>query len=189
MPKLRWRYLLAGVLLSPLLAGLALIFLVKAGWISVDARAVPSPLEAQLARALRAMGSEKAVNSLQPAIAPTQENVVMGAELYCEYCSQCHRGTTTPSSLEGAVFYPPPPELKELNSLSEAQIFWYSRRGIRLTGMPSFQDILSEQALWQISMFVKKYRETPAALQVLKGEAPVRDVELEYVVDGVHKTK
>lgn len=35
------------------------------------------------------------------------------------------------------------------------ETFWKVKNGIRLTGMPSYADLLSEQQMWQVSMLLK----------------------------------
>jgi mono/diheme cytochrome c family protein len=49
--------------------------------------------------------------------------------------------------------------------------FWRIKNGIRLTGMPSFQNILSEDQIWQVTGLIANRRRLPPEVQVaLKSE-------------------
>ena len=38
----------------------------------------------------------------------------------------------------------------------EGTIYWKTAHGIRFTGMPGFRESLSEQEIWQVSLFLKR---------------------------------
>lgn len=53
------------------------------------------------------------------------------------------------------------------------ETYWKAANGIRLTGMPSFKDILSDTQLWQVSLLLANANKPlpPAALDILHGKA------------------
>ncbi len=53
--------------------------------------------------------------------------------------------------------YPRVPDLSapEVQELSDAKIFWVIKNGIRLSGMPGFADINSDEQIWQMTYFVR----------------------------------
>jgi len=180
--KQRLLYFVLGFLFAPCLLLALLLVGLKFGWIGVDARTKVSKTEAELAPWARNLGIEKQISGLSCPLPASEENLIEGAEHYREYCSQCHGGSDVPSALAGAVFYPPPPDLEGLARVTQARTFWYAKRGIRVTGMPSFEDILSDEALWQISLFLQHHKENPRAHAALL--APVKQPAIvEYVVD------
>jgi mono/diheme cytochrome c family protein len=55
------------------------------------------------------------------------------------------------------------------------ETYWKVANGIRLTGMPAFKDVLTETEMWQVSLLLANADKPlpPAALDILRGEAPV----------------
>jgi hypothetical protein len=53
------------------------------------------------------------------------------------------------------------------------ETYWKVANGIRLTGMPSYKDLLSDTEIWQVSVLLANADKPlpPAALAILNGEA------------------
>jgi mono/diheme cytochrome c family protein len=184
----RLRQTLLHLLLSSLLiviggAG-ALILSLRMGWVSVQADAGTSDWESRLARWIRHLANEDQLEALSSPLPANRENIESGATYYREYCAQCHRGVSEPSSLDGVIFSPKPPDINELQSISGQELFWYAKKGIRVTGMPSFQEILSDEALWQIAVFLKEHGNNRAALEILRKQPKPENCQAEYTLDG-----
>jgi mono/diheme cytochrome c family protein len=54
------------------------------------------------------------------------------------------------------------------------ETYWKVANGIRLTGMPSFKDLLTQDQMWQVSLLLANADKPlpPAALDNLKGVLP-----------------
>jgi thiosulfate dehydrogenase len=51
--------------------------------------------------------------------------------------------------------------------------YWKVRYGIRLSGMPSFQSILNDQQIWDVSVLMQQVNRLPAQAQdALKASTP-----------------
>ena len=48
---------------------------------------------------------------------------------------------------------------------SVGETYWKAANGIRLTGMPGFHKILSEDQLWQVSLLLKKADQLPGTVK------------------------
>lgn len=59
--------------------------------------------------------------------------------------------------------YPRAPDLgsPEVQKLSNPELFWVIRNGIRLSGMPGFGNVLSNDEIWQATYYVRSLRESP----------------------------
>ncbi len=71
--------------------------------------------------------------------------------------------------------FPRPPQFFEPNQgLTEdpiGEVFWSVKNGMRLTGMPGFDESLSETEIWQASQFLLSADKLPpSAQQVLTSE-------------------
>jgi mono/diheme cytochrome c family protein len=53
------------------------------------------------------------------------------------------------------------------------ETYWKVANGIRLSGMPSYKDVLTETEMWQVSLLLANADKPlpPAAVDILNGEA------------------
>ncbi|WP_263408140.1 c-type cytochrome [Terriglobus tenax] len=109
----------------------------------------------------------------EPAIPATDENLVAGASIYREQCASCH-GLKGRKSSFGAAMYPSTPQLWEkhrngvvgVSDDPAGMTYWRVKNGIRLTGMPSYQKLLNETQMWQVSLLLSKAdKPLPAAAE------------------------
>lgn len=78
------------------------------------------------------------------------------AHHFGEMCGLCHGAPGKDASEIGKGLRPKPPELaKVADQMSEAEIFWVAKNGIRMTGMPAFGETHSDRELWNMVSFVK----------------------------------
>ncbi|MDR5729227.1 MAG: c-type cytochrome [Terriglobia bacterium] len=92
-------------------------------------------------------------------IQPTADNMVAGAQVYRQNCAFCH-GLNSQNSALAPHMYPRAPQLwqahgpRSVVGVSDdppGETYWKVANGIRLTGMPSFDQILSSVQMWQVS--------------------------------------
>jgi mono/diheme cytochrome c family protein len=104
-----------------------------------------------------------------------EANLVAGARIYTERCSICHGLHGKPSAI-GADMFPIAPQLLEKHGKGNVvgvsddpagETYWKVYNGIRLTGMPSFKDQLSDTGMWQVSLFLA-YADKPMPPGVLQ---------------------
>lgn len=118
-----------------------------------------------------------------PPIQADESALVAGAQIYHEQCAACHGSYAKPSSF-GPHMYPDAPPLWEKHHNSEVvgvsddppgETYWKVSNGIRLTGMPSYKEILSDTQMWQVTLLLANADKPlpPSALVILKGEAAV----------------
>jgi thiosulfate dehydrogenase len=118
-----------------------------------------------------------------PPIQPDENTLVAGAQIYHDQCASCHGLHNKPSSF-GAHMYPDAPPLWEVHHHgSEAvmgvtddppgETYWKVANGIRLTGMPSYKEVLTDNQMWQVSLLLANADKPlpPAALDILNGVA------------------
>jgi len=154
--RLRLLVLFAGVLLVGALA-------LASTAVSLSARGGPGTLETYLAtKAKRFLVSRSARRLEPPPLRGTTFGEGLGA--FSGSCASCHgvRGHN-PTGI-GRSMYPPTPSLSspEVQAWSDAELFWIIKNGIRLTGMPAFGDIHSDEEIWNIVRYVRSL-EQPVA--------------------------
>jgi len=91
-------------------------------------------------------------------LASTPENVAAGKEAFSHYCAACHGldGQNTGVPFADRMS-PPVPSLasREVQSYTDGQIKQVIDYGINPSGMPASKDILSEEEIWSIVVFLR----------------------------------
>jgi len=114
-----------------------------------------------------------------PPIQVNEGNLVAGAAIYRDQCSGCHGFYGKPSTF-GSHMYPSAPQLWQKHRVGSVvgvsddppgETFWKADNGIRLTGMPSYHDVLSATQIWQVTLLLANADKPlpPAALQMVRG--------------------
>jgi mono/diheme cytochrome c family protein len=151
---------LAGVL-TPLIAG---FLFVRFGGMPVATKGKPLPLERFLAKTAQhaAMQGEDARES---PIATDEPGLRAGGRLYRAQCAVCHGfADEGPTPIARGLFPKPPQLLPPKKGVTDDPIgiiYWKVRNGLRLTGMPGFEDSLSDPELWQVSLFLQHANALP----------------------------
>jgi thiosulfate dehydrogenase len=98
-------------------------------------------------------------------------DIVAGAQAYRRGCGGCHGlpGETR----KGPKMYPAPPQLFTPDGyVTDDPVgvsYWKIKNGIRMTGMPSFNGILTDDQMWQAAALLASADKLPAdAAEVLK---------------------
>ena len=174
------RFLL-GVIVCLILIPVAVLGWLRFGKVPVAVADPPFPFEQQIVGIpLDARIQRESIKT--PPIQPNEENLTAGAHIYSEKCSICHGFHGKPSAI-GPKMYPDAPPLWQKHPDNEVvgvsddppgETYWKVANGIRLTGMPTFRQVLTENEIWQVSLLLANADKPlpPAAADILRGEAP-----------------
>ena len=116
-----------------------------------EAQIVHVPLEARIKREMQS-----------PPFAPDEQVYQAGAQIYVKQCASCH-GTPGHDVAFAKAMFPKAPQLWKKHGngvvgVSDDQVgetYWKVDNGIRLTGMPSYQKVLSKTEMWQVAWLMK----------------------------------
>ncbi len=173
---------LIGVFLGVVLVSLAVLAWIHFGNVPVAVADPPLPHESSITgAALHARIDRELVAT--PPIQVNEENLVAGAHVYHDQCAACHGFHGKPSSF-GAHMYPAAPPLFEMHHHGSetmmgvtddppGETYWKVANGIRLSGMPSYKQVLDDTQMWQVSLLLANADKPlpPAALAFLRGES------------------
>jgi mono/diheme cytochrome c family protein len=82
--------------------------------------------------------------------------VLIGVAHFAAHCAICHGAPGVPRGDIARGLYPPPPDLAKAAPLySPAEVFWITKHGIKMTGMPAWSDHSNEE-LWATVSFIQK---------------------------------
>lgn len=98
--------------------------------------------------------------------------IKMGFIHYREMCVGCHGGPGIERSEIGQGLYPKAPSLvRAAKDWSPQQLFWITKNGLKMTGMPAFAPTHTDEMIWAIVAFTKKLPTlTKAQYQTLDNE-------------------
>ena len=95
--------------------------------------------------------------------APAQ--LARGAVIYRDHCAQCHGGPGFAQADYGKSMQPVPgPLVAATRRWQPRELYWITRNGIKMSGMPAWEYHLSEEELWAVVAFMQTMPTlTPAA--------------------------
>jgi hypothetical protein len=75
----------------------------------------------------------------------------------CFSCASCHGQDGRTPTVLGRSLYPPAPDLGSptVQQYADAELFVVVKQGIRLTGMPGFGHIFSDEEIWHLVHYVR----------------------------------
>jgi mono/diheme cytochrome c family protein len=127
------------------------------------------PFEKKLAHMALHARLEKEMPTQVP-VAADEANFVAGAHVYMEHCAVCHG---LPGSEQTAIAkgeFPHPPHLFRGTGVTDdepGETYWKVANGIRLTGMPGFNQHLSTTEMWQVSLLLAHADKLPDAAKAV----------------------
>ena len=151
---------LLGLILGLLIVPVAGLLYFRWGYLPVAVADQAFPMERQIVHG--PLGAR--IHSEMPAkapISPSETNLLIGAHIYRENCAACHGLYGRPSTFAEHM-YPEAPSLWQPHGAGvvgvsddpPGETFWKVKNGIRLTGMPSFEHVLNDTQIWQVSILL-----------------------------------
>lgn len=159
-------FALAGIALC-LAVGFWMYWFVTAHGFS--AREKPSKLEAFLARHARRIASPAGARELKNRVSPTPLAIAEARDHFADHCAICHANDGSGKTQINDGLYPPAPDLREHDTqgLSDGEIFYIIKNGIRFTGMPGWGG--EDEENWKLVLFIRHLPKlTPKELELMK---------------------
>lgn len=136
------------------------------GLYPIGADQPPSALERSLAaRALDVYADKHKPEGPNP-VAITPANLTEGAREYEQHCALCHGGAKAKISPMRDKLNPPAPQLiNRIPDDPDTWLFWVTKHGVRMTGMPTWDEILTDDQIWKVVAFIKHSDKLPPEVQ------------------------
>lgn len=161
------KFFLIGLVVGVILIPLCVYIYFATGGAPVATSAPPLPFEKTLASAALHAHIAKEMPKTVP-IPADEANLMSGANVYRENCSACHGiPGGTPTAIARGMF-PKSPKLLEGKGVTDdppGETYWKVANGIRLTGMPSFSESLSQTQMWQVSLLAANANKLPDSVK------------------------
>jgi thiosulfate dehydrogenase len=178
---------LVGVILGGALVPVAVFFYFATGMAPVATAAPPMPFEKTFAKMALHARLEKEMPKTPP-IVGDEAAYVAGAQVYKDHCAVCHGLPGVPQTAIAKGMFPKPPKLMEGKGVTDdspGETYWKVAGGIRMTGMPGFENTLSTTQMWQVSLLLANADKLPAtAKDSLTAVAPQAASPMETKAPG-----
>lgn len=152
----------------------------------VSTRDEPSAIEAALARAARAVATPAKRLSAPPE-ASSASSLAAARVHWASHCASCHGDDGSGATPMGRLLYPRPPDMRapETQGLSDGELYFVIKNGVRLTGMPGWGDPGDADAeSWALVAFIRTLpRLTADELAEIRHNTPRTPQEREEELD------
>lgn len=152
-----------------LLSLLILVILLVLGvvlWVGYDvyatgfsAKIEPHPLEVTLVRQVRRLSIPNEIRNRPNPVPMSTAVLTEGLEHFADHCAGCHANDGSGKTKIGEKVYPRVPDLrlKEIQSMSDGELFFIIHNGIRFTAMPAWgdSDMEKDRGSWKLVHFVR----------------------------------
>ncbi len=128
----------------------------------------PGPMETLLATKAKRLLIRRASHGEIPAPpADRQTSIEEGDRLFGTECAACHGLDGHKLTDAGRWMYPRAADLTSpaVQRYSDRELFWIVKNGIRLSGMPAFARVESDEHIWNLVHYVRTIQRPPEASQ------------------------
>jgi mono/diheme cytochrome c family protein len=143
---------------------------VRAGGVPIATNSHPLPLEERVARTAILAKIGNAAEDKNP-LAADDISMLAGVTIFQQNCAVCHSVPRQPRTAISQGMFPSPPQFFEQNDMDlvvkvpTGITYWKVTHGIRLTGMPGFENTLSDTERWQVTTLLANLDKLSATVQ------------------------
>lgn len=160
------RGFIVGIIFTCLVIVTAAFAVSRLGLYPIGADNPPSAIERALAGHALDVYAEKHKPTGDNPTRITSANLIEGAQEYEEHCAFCHGGAKAKVSSMANQFSPPAPQLiDDIPHDDDAWLFWVTKHGVRMTAMPAWSGVMSDDDTWKIVAFIKHSDKLPPDVQ------------------------
>ena len=173
------KLLVAMVLVVGLVIAAALAVVVQSG---LSARTPPTAPETMIARAARRLAIPMAARRMRNPVPISAAVLAEGRDHFADHCATCHANDGSGNTEIGAALYPKAPDMRApgTQELSDGELFYIIKNGIRITGMPAWGGEGDDADNWKLVHFIRRLPKiTPAEIEEMKAMNPISPHESE----------
>jgi mono/diheme cytochrome c family protein len=125
---------------------------------SLSAMPEPGHIETYLAaRAKHIFVRRGSRQAIPPAPSNVKASIEDGEKLFGTECAACHGLDGYKPTDAGRWMYPRAADLtsREVQQYSDRELFWIVKNGIRLSGMPAFGKVETDEHIWNLVHYVR----------------------------------
>jgi mono/diheme cytochrome c family protein len=156
-------------------------YLVRRG---ISTRTPPSHLETLVAGLMFRMAIPTSARAEKNPWKATPDVLAAGRAHWADHCATCHANDGSGNTIIGQNLYPPAPDMRlaVTQNLSDGELYYIIRNGVRLTGMPAWGNpaIKRDDESWHLVVFIRHLPQiTPQELEEMKRLNPKSEADRE----------
>jgi mono/diheme cytochrome c family protein len=121
-------------------------------------RTDPMPMEKALATTIREQAIPSRYKTMKNPVAATPQVIHEGMAHWADHCTVCHANNGSSDTMYGKTMYPRPPDMrqKDTQEMSDGELYYTIKNGVRLSGMPAFGDPGDDDVdSWKLVAFIR----------------------------------
>src|SRR5712692_7683436 len=125
----------------------------------------PSALETYVARTARRLAVPSGAKSEKNPFTASPELMAEARAHFADHCAICHANNGNGNTEIGRNLYPKAPDMRlaQTQNLTDGELYYTIRNGIRLTGMPAWGTEEKDDDTWKLVLFIRHLPQlTPA---------------------------
>jgi mono/diheme cytochrome c family protein len=155
--------MIAAVVALIVISGLAMTIT-----LSFNLSALPDPGATETVMATSAkkfLISRASRNGIPSEPANSEASVAEGQKRFGTECSMCHGLNGRTPSDNGRWMYPRAADLgsDQIQQYSDRELFWIIKNGIRLSGMPAFGTVETDDRIWDLVHYTRTFKPSAAS--------------------------
>ena len=187
------KLLVAIAIIVLVLVGVPLFMAIRHG---VSAQAEPTAMETMIASTARHFAVPLSARGARNPVPLTAATVGEGRDHFADHCANCHANDGSGRTEIGTSLYPKAPDMRSAHTqnLSDGELFYIIKNGVRLTGMPAWSGDHSDDDNWKLVHFIRHLPKiTPEEIEQMKRMNPISPHEMreqqedEEFLKGDHK--
>lgn len=148
---------LSGVVITLIALLVIFIIYIYSGWYNVSAMNEESGLMKWVFKTTKNNSVEARIKDISVPDLKDSNLIMEGFEHYNEMCASCHGAPGLEETELSKGLNPRAPYLPKVAKFIEpAEMFWVTKNGIKMTGMPAWGKTHSDEKIWAIVAFMKK---------------------------------
>lgn len=150
------------LLAAGVVAAAAGFTVLRSGWYDIGATTQHLPIVyTVLEQGMQYSVRHHAMSVATPPLGPAE--ALRGAALYRDNCAQCHGGPGVATAAHGMSMQPVPgPLVDAARRWRPRELYWITRHGIKMSGMPAWEYHLDEAETWAIVAFINRMQDMSA---------------------------
>ena len=172
------KFFVIGVVVGVLLVVGGTYYYFVSGMAPVATADTPLPYEKKIASKSKNAHMRKQSLPTSP-LPPDEPTLLAGAKVYKEECASCHGLPSQPAPGISEGMYPHSPLLFKGKGVTDdppSETHWTVENGIRLTGMPSFKNTLTDTQLWQVTQLLANADKLPDSVKGILAPEPTTGI-------------
>jgi len=157
---------LLGCIFATTCAVLCGFVILNLGLYPINADEEPAWLENELTKMMKNSYINRQIQVLKNPITATPEVLAEGMKSFKTNCAGCHGSPANRDATFANSLFPKAPQFGEEGLVHPAEeTFWITKHGIRMSGMPGFGSMLSDDDIWKIAVFLRNVKNLPPHVQ------------------------